>query len=156
MIDEVARYDVGFEGEIMGDMLAQMDSHDRLSTTFRFRTGSSKIDERGRLDMERLIDYLQGAPAGTEVTFVGFTDDVGAFDANQRLAEQRAAAVMDELREVAGDQLAGVQMSTAGYGEIAPSAYSLLISGALSRSFLGCDSRRCLLSAIQSPDGLGE
>ncbi len=125
LIDEVARYDVGFEGEIMADMLAEMDKHDRLSTTFRFRTGSSKIDERGLLDMERLLAYLQRAPDGTEVTFVGFTDDVGAFDANQRLAEQRAAAVMEEMRAFAGDQLGNIKMSTTGYGEIAPSACNI-------------------------------
>ncbi len=92
------------EGELMGDMLTQMDENDRLSTTFRFRTGSSKLDERGRLDMQRLISYLERAPEGTEVTFVCFTDDVGAFDANQRLAEQRAAAVMDEMRAITGAQ----------------------------------------------------
>ena len=125
LIAEAGRYDVGFEGELMNAMLSEMDEHDRLSTTFRFRTGSSKLDERGRLDMERLVAYLQGAPDGTEITFVGFTDDVGAFDANQRLAEQRAAAVMDELRAVAGDQLSNIEMSTAGFGEIAPSACNI-------------------------------
>lgn len=122
LVDEVARYDVGFEGEIISDMIAEMGQHDRLSTTFRFRTGSSNIDERGRLDTQRLIAYLQRAPEGTEVTFVGFTDDVGAFDANQRLAEQRAAAVMEELQAFAGNQLDTIQMSAAGFGEIAPSA----------------------------------
>ncbi len=119
---EANRYDVGFEGELMDEMLSKMDSFDRLSTTFRFRTGSSKIDERGRLDMQRLVAYLDRAPEGTSLTFVGFTDDVGAFDANQRLAEQRAGAVMDELRDFAGDRLSNIQMATAGFGEIAPSA----------------------------------
>ena len=103
-------------------MLAQMDQYDRLSTTFRFRTGSSRIDERGRLDMERLIAYLEDAPQGTELTFVGFTDDVGAFEGNRQLAVQRAEAVLEEVRAVAGDRLNNVTMKTLGYGEIAPSA----------------------------------
>ena len=119
---EMARYDVGFEGEVIGDMLAEMDTHDRLSTTFRFRTGSSRIDERGRLDMQRLIAHLENAPAGTAVTFVGFTDDVGAFEGNRVLAVERANAVMAELRDVAGDRLANINMATTGYGEVAPSA----------------------------------
>lgn len=119
---ELARYDVGFEGEVIGDMLAEMETHDRLSTTFRFRTGSSRIDERGRLDMQRLIAHLEDAPAGTAVTFVGFTDDVGAFEGNRVLAVERANAVMDELREAAGDRLANINMTTSGYGEVAPSA----------------------------------
>ncbi len=122
---EVGRYDVGFEGEVMGQMLESMDDFDRLSTTFRFRTGSSKIDERGRLDMQRLITFLETAPAGTTAKFVGFTDDVGAFDANQLLAEERAQAVLAEFRAAAGDNLSNVEIETAGYGEIAPSACNI-------------------------------
>lgn len=122
---EVARYDVGFEGELMSEMLSKMEQFDRLSTTFRFRTGSSRIDERGRLDMRRLIAYLEDAPAGTEVSLVGFTDDVGAFEGNRALAVERANAVMDEIRQVAGDQLANIEMSAVGYGEVAPSACNI-------------------------------
>ena len=122
LISEVERYDIGFEGEVMADMLADMDTYDRLSTTFRFRTGSSNLDERGRLDMQRLIAYLGRVPAGTTVNFVGFTDDVGPFDANRQLAIQRAQAVRDELTAATGDSLSQLQMATTGYGEIAPSA----------------------------------
>ncbi|MEM8536953.1 MAG: phosphate ABC transporter substrate-binding/OmpA family protein [Pseudomonadota bacterium] len=119
---EVARFDVGFEGQVMQEMLTAMDQKDRLSTTFRFRTGSSRLDERGRLDMQRLVAFLEGAPAGTEITFVGFTDDVGAFEGNRLLANDRASAVLNEIRAVAGDRLDGIQMSAVGFGEIAPSA----------------------------------
>lgn len=122
MIAEASAYDAGYETEIMQEMLGEMGDYDRLSTTFRFRTGSSKIDERGRLDMQRLIDLLEDAPSGTEVSFVGFTDSVGAFDANRRLSLSRASAVLDEVERVAGDRLAHVNMKTAGYGEVAPSA----------------------------------
>lgn len=125
LISEVGRYDVGFEGEVMADMLEKMDQYDRLSTTFRFRTGSSQIDERGRLDMQRLVAYLEDAPAGTEITFVGFTDDVGAFEGNRELAISRADAVLDEMRAVAGDRLNNIEMKIAGYGEIAPSACNI-------------------------------
>ena len=125
LTNEVARYDVGFEGEVMSEMLKEMKQHDRLSTTFRFRTGSSKIDERGRLDMQRLITHLEDAPAGTSVSLVGFTDDVGAFEGNRVLAIERANAVMDEIRQVAGNRLDNVEILTTGYGEIAPSACNI-------------------------------
>lgn len=125
LTSEVARYDVGFEGELMSEMLSEMEEYDRLSTTFRFRTGSSKIDERGRLDMQRLIAHIEDAPTGTAVTFVGFTDDVGAFDGNRQLAIERAGAVVEEILQVAGDRLSNIEMSTAGYGEIAPSACNI-------------------------------
>ena len=122
---EAARFDIGFEGELMNEMVDEMVTKDRLSTTFRFRTGSSRIDERGRLDMERLITYLEDAPAGTEVTFVGFTDDVGAFEGNRNLAVERAGAVLDLVQENAGDRLTDIAMTTSGYGEIAPSACNI-------------------------------
>lgn len=125
LVADSQRYDIGFEGEVMGEMLSAMGENDRLSTTFRFRTGSSKLDERGRLDMQRLMNHLEDAAPGTTVTFVGFTDDVGAFEANRQLALQRADAVRDEIIALAGDRLGQVQMEIAGYGEVAPSACNI-------------------------------
>jgi phosphate transport system substrate-binding protein len=122
MADEAADYDAGFESEVMREMLEAMTEYDRLSTTFRFRTGSSKIDERGMLDMQRLVRFLERAPEGTEVKLVGFTDSVGPFEANRRLAMGRADEVLNDLRNAAGSNLNHVKLATAGYGEIAPSA----------------------------------
>lgn len=129
LTNEAAQYDIGFEGEVIAEMLEKMENFDRLSTTFRFRLGSSQIDERGRLDLQRLIEYLQDAPAGTTLTFVGFTDDVGAFEGNRVLAVERAEAVLDEIRQIAGDQLNNVEMAATGFGEIAPSACNITERG---------------------------
>jgi len=126
---EAARYDAGFEGEVMREMLTAMENNDRLSTTFRFRTGSSKIDERGKLDMARLVEYLAAAPAGTTATFVGFTDDVGAFEANRNLSIGRAASVAEEVVQLAGNQLDHIEFASLGYGEIAPSACNVTERG---------------------------
>lgn len=111
-----------YEGGFMRDMLSQMVDYDRLSTTFRFRTGSRNLDLRGQLNLERLAAYLEGEPEGTRLLFVGFTDDVGAFESNRELSIGRAEQVMAELRNYAGDRIAGVEMGAAGFGEIAPSA----------------------------------
>ena len=110
-----------YETSFIEEMLEDMSSHDRLSTTFRFRTGSSKLDERGRLDMARLTSYLEAMPAGTQIKFVGFTDDVGAFDANRALSLSRAEAALAEFEAFAGARLDGIEMEAVGYGEIAPS-----------------------------------
>jgi len=111
-----------FEGGVMREMLSQMVDYDRLSTTFRFRTGSSNLDERGIVDMARLTDYLDGMPEGTKVTFVGFTDSVGAFASNRELSLGRARQVMQDMSAFGGDRLAGIEFAAAGYGEVAPSA----------------------------------
>jgi len=113
----------------MRDMLAKMVDYDRLSTTFRFRTGSSKLDERGLVDMARLSDYLKSQPEGSQVLFVGFTDDVGAFDSNRDLSAGRAQQVLTELQAYAGDALAGVSMDATGYGEIAPAGCNIAEEG---------------------------
>ncbi len=111
-----------FESGVMREMLASMLDNDRLSTTFRFRTGSSRMDEKARIDMARLIDFLEGAPEGATVTLVGFTDDVGAFEANRRLSQGRASQVGEEIRLAANGRLDHLQINAEGYGEIAPSA----------------------------------
>ncbi|MEM6566562.1 MAG: phosphate ABC transporter substrate-binding/OmpA family protein [Pseudomonadota bacterium] len=129
LAEEAAAYDAGFESSVMLEMLDEMTSYDRLSATFRFRTGSSKLDERGKLDLQRLVDYLEDAPDGTKVNFVGFTDDVGAFEANRRLSFGRASAVLDEVRQVAQGRLDHIQMETSGYGEVAPSACNVTDRG---------------------------
>ncbi len=108
------------EVPFMRQMLARMIDYDRLSTTFRFRTGSSLLDERGRIDKLRLVEYLETQPAGTEVLLVGFTDEVGPFSNNLALSERRSAQVTAELQEFAGTRLNGISFASVGYGEIAP------------------------------------
>lgn len=110
------------ESSVMREMLSTMVNYDRLSTTFRFNTGSSDLDERAIVDMERLTTYLEDMPAGTKIKVVGFTDEVGEFVNNAALAQGRAAQVQAELAAFAGARLSGIEMETAAYGEVAPSA----------------------------------
>ncbi|MEM9247705.1 MAG: phosphate ABC transporter substrate-binding/OmpA family protein [Pseudomonadota bacterium] len=109
-----------FEGAVMRDMLAQMSSYDRLSSTFRFRTGSSRLDERGRIDMERLVDFLKDQPENTNVLVVGFTDSVGAFASNLDLSKDRAAQVLSTLQETHSEDLKHINFASTGFGETAP------------------------------------
>ena len=109
------------EQAVVQDMLRMMPGYDRLSTTFRFQTGSAVLDERGQIDKARLVAYLEKQPAGSEVLFVGFTDSVGPFSTNLNLAERRASEVMSNVAAYAGDRLDGLTIASQGYGEIAPS-----------------------------------
>jgi phosphate transport system substrate-binding protein len=118
-----------YESGVMREMLAVMIDADRLSSTFRFSPGSAKLDERGLLDLGRLATYLEGMPAGTKVTFVGFTDDVGEFTSNRTLSENRAQQIMEELRAFAGDRIANVELGSMGFGEVAPAACNSATSG---------------------------
>lgn len=118
-----------YEGNVMREMLGAMVDYDRLSTTFRFGTGSSRLDERGVLDMARLAKFIENMPEGTKVQFVGFTDSIGAFDSNRNLSQDRAAQVMQELVTYAGDRVANIDLSASGYGPISPSACNVAENG---------------------------
>lgn len=118
-----------FEAGVMREMLDLMPDYDRLSSTFRFKQGSSRLDEKGLLDMERLITFLEREPEGATITLVGFTDSVGAFEANRNLAIERARQVAFDLQTRAGNRLDGVTIEIAGFGEMAPSACNTSASG---------------------------
>ncbi len=94
---------------------------DRLSTTFRFTSGSARLDNKSIEDVERMVDFLTSAEArNRDILVIGFTDDVGRFDLNERLALLRATSVRDALvGAVGGDALAG-RMSVSSYGPLAP------------------------------------
>lgn len=109
-----------FEGNVIREMLAEMTKYDRLSTTFRFNLGSSQLDERGLMDMERLANYLADMPKGTRVEMVGFTDNVGSFEANKKLSLGRAQHVIAKLQEVGGDRVANIEFKASGFGEVSP------------------------------------
>jgi len=118
-----------FEGSIVSDLVTKLGENDRLTSTFRFRTGSNALDERGKLDLERLAKYLEQLPDGTAVTLAGFADNVGAFEPNLDLSQRRANRVRDALLQVGGDRLAGITIETAGYGEVSPAACNTNESG---------------------------
>lgn len=102
-------------------MMEQLISSDRLSTTFRFETGSSILDARAQEDIVRLANVLStDAYRNKEVVFVGFTDSVGDPELNRQLSERRAQQVLDELLAEAPELLSSVSFQTIGYGEISP------------------------------------
>jgi len=118
-----------YQSSQMREMLGAMIDQDRLSTTFRYRTGSSKLDEKGLLDMARLTSYLETLPQGTRVSFVGFTDEDGAFDANRRLSIARAEQVAADIKASAPSGLSNIEISTNGFGELSPAACNTTSGG---------------------------
>jgi len=104
----------------MRELLLEMFEFDRLSTTFRFGSGSARVEGKSLRDMERLVEYLAVQPRGTQVLLVGFSDSDGAFGANLGLSLGRARQVAAELDQMGGTRLEGLQFEARGYGELAP------------------------------------
>ncbi|WP_255209629.1 phosphate ABC transporter substrate-binding/OmpA family protein [Sulfitobacter donghicola] len=94
---------------------------DRLSTTFRFTSASSDLDTKSRTDLERMVAYLNSEEAANrEILVIGFSDNVGRYDLNERLALLRATSVKDALIAVPGGGALTDRITTSAYGPLAP------------------------------------
>jgi len=123
-----SRYDESYEGlnvpsvALLADQLkADLDLWDRLSTTVRFRFDSFLLGKKEQNDIDRLISALGELPQGTQIAAVGFTDDVGPFEANLLLSRQRAQTVADLISSTARDRDLNVEIDTRSFSELSPS-----------------------------------
>ncbi len=95
----------------------------RLSITFRFKSGSTELDNRSLEDVGRLASYVKSKPGlADRIMLFGFADTMGNPQDNLALSRERAVQVADAL----GAQ--GVSMQPAqiqGFGIIAPSPATL-------------------------------
>ncbi|HEX4418780.1 MAG TPA: OmpA family protein, partial [Kofleriaceae bacterium] len=85
----------------------------------QFGNNSAKIDRRSEPLLDQIAQALNSNPGVGNVLIEGHTDNVGDPRFNQKLSEERAAAVREELikRNVSGDRL-----TTRGFGESRPIA----------------------------------
>lgn len=113
-----------FDAALMSKLIADIRGARRLSLTFRFGTGGSALDNRGSEDMQRLAALLSGPDlAGKTIMLLGFSDSVGRFDTNLKMASRRAQIVRVALEKaLAGYPASGVTIREAAYGELAPVA----------------------------------
>jgi len=68
-----------------------------LGTNFRFRTGSSELDNRAAQDLQRVLK-LMTEQAGRRLTLIGFADSQGKYPSNRTLSDNRANAVKSALQ----------------------------------------------------------
>lgn len=111
-----------FSLELMREMLRELDDATRLSTTFRFTTGSSELTPKSQLDARKLAEELsRGVYAGRDILLVGFTDSIGRFDLNRWLSVKRAETVEQALRAtLPPGALDQAGLAVVGYGELTP------------------------------------
>ncbi len=89
----------------------------RLSVNFRFKPGSSKLDNKALKDIERLLAFMKTQPADKKILLLGFAEKRKNEDRSELLSKLRAMAVRRELsREGVYPKL------TKGYGEFNPVA----------------------------------
>lgn len=101
-------------------LLYDLRDWDRVSTTIRFRIGSTQLSTQELLNIKKLVDYVGSQSDVTELAVVGFTDDIGSFSANLRLSRNRAKLVEEAISTEAAGELKGIEIFTKAYGELAP------------------------------------
>ncbi len=111
-----------FPVEDAQNMVKELLAAERLSLTFRFKQGSSRLDTRGEEDVQRLAQLLSDdRMLNKELVFIGFTDAIGPNDLNQALSEARAASVVKAVRRLAGKEaLQNLRLTARGFGEMSP------------------------------------
>jgi phosphate transport system substrate-binding protein len=106
----------------MRELYIDMQEYTRLSPTFRFRTGSTALDNASQRDLQNLARYISQNTADTaEIAFVGFTDSDGSFEANRALGFSRAEAIRNQLALLLGgnrDIVSDVELKS--FGELNP------------------------------------
>lgn len=96
----------------------------RLTTTYRFETGSTRLDAQSRSNVQQLARALElGLYDARRLVFVGFSDGEGAAGANQRIAKRRADTVRKAVVTAAETaNLARISIETEAFGEAMPMA----------------------------------
>ena len=93
----------------------------RLSTSFRFEVGSTRLDAQSRSNLLALGQAIRdGAYDGRTLLLVGFSDGRGAAVANRELSSARAEAVLRDLDDLLGGIPVTVQVETEAFGEALP------------------------------------
>lgn len=96
----------------------------RMSSTFRFEPGSTRLDGQSRSNVMQLAQAIRDGQFGQrELMFVGFSDGRGPAEANRDLSSARAEAVMRDIqRALGGNVPVNVQLETDAFGEALPMA----------------------------------
>jgi phosphate transport system substrate-binding protein len=104
--------------------VARLKGAARLTTSFRFRVGSTALDAQSAGNVAHLARALEsGAFAGRELIFAGFSDGEGGAAANRKIARRRAQEVRDAVRAAAvWADPSKVKLSVEGFGEALPMA----------------------------------
>ncbi len=96
----------------------------RLTTSFRFETGSARLDAQSRSNVTQMAQAIEeGVYDARQLVFVGFSDGEGADDANLAIALRRAETVRDAVLSAAETaDPARLSLSAEAFGEAMPMA----------------------------------
>lgn len=102
-------------------MVDVMKPRTRLSTTFRFEAGSSRLDAQSRSGLGDLAQGMRdGRYNGRTLTLIGFSDGRGDAASNKRLSLERAKSVERALLAALNGRPEAVTLAVDAFGEALP------------------------------------
>lgn len=106
------------------EMMDRLFGMERLTVSFRFEAGSSRLDAQSRSNISLLAKALEaGSYDARELLFVGFSDGEGAAVLNRGIAMDRAKAVRDAVVDHAETAIPGrTSFDVSAFGEAMPMA----------------------------------
>lgn len=112
-----------FNLDLVRDFTKQFSRANRLSVTFRFKSGSAQLTNKSQSDILRFVKLLKtDAMKKKEVFLVGFSDDRGAFELNRELAFKRALAIKFAILSASSGAVPSENLKLKSYGELFPVA----------------------------------
>ncbi|MGI3164253.1 phosphate ABC transporter substrate-binding/OmpA family protein [Pseudooceanicola sp. 200-1SW] len=105
-------------------MVTTLTGMKRLTTSFRFRAGSTRLDAQSLSNVRMMARALEsGQFDGREVLLIGFSDGDGSAEANLRISAERAETVRRAVLAAAETaDLSRVTLGTDTFGEAMPMA----------------------------------
>ncbi|MEM6309502.1 MAG: phosphate ABC transporter substrate-binding/OmpA family protein [Pseudomonadota bacterium] len=105
-------------------MITTLSPMKRLTTSFRFETGSVRLDAQSRSNVQQLAQAIeQGQYDAHRLLFVGFSDGEGSAEPNRDIALRRADAVRRAVSEAAeAADLQRLTLDLDAFGEALPMA----------------------------------
>ena len=103
-------------------MIKALRGSDRMSTTFRFEVGSTRLDAQSRSNVLQLAqDVSDGRYDGRRLRLAGFSDGLGPAIANRDLSRARAQTVQRDVIAALADGLPDrVRLTVEAFGEAMP------------------------------------
>ncbi len=110
-----------FDFELMRQLMNDLGSGHRLSSTMHFELGSAQLDSESLQQMPDLVDYLQRQGlTGSKIVIAGFSDNTGTFARNLQLSRERAEAVRNALTAADNGALRSATIEVQAYSELFP------------------------------------
>ncbi|MBR9761955.1 MAG: solute-binding protein [Rhodobacteraceae bacterium] len=105
-------------------MVTTLSGMKRLTTSFRFRAGATRMDAQSMSNVRMLARALEsGQYDGRRMLLVGFSDGDGGAEANRRISAERAETVRRAVLAAAETlDLSRIDLGTDAFGEAMPMA----------------------------------